>query len=259
MEWNDLRDEIGTNVGAYQNPHDLSASSWTLMRFAEVENTKGDLEWLIRKDGCMHCQDPGCLKACPAPGAIVQYANGIVDFHEENCIGCGYCIAGCPFDIPRISKKDHKAYKCTLCSDRVAVGLEPACIKACPTGALVFGTKEDMKLHAAERVEDLKSRGFENAGLYDPPGVSGTHVMYVLHHADQPHLYNGLPDTPHISGTVRLWKGITKPLALAAMAMAAITGFFHYIRVGPNETDDSDEARAADEMAKTRNSPEKKP
>jgi formate dehydrogenase iron-sulfur subunit len=83
--------------------------------------------------------------------------------------------------------------------------------------------------------------------------------MYVLHHADQPHLYNGLPDTPHISGTVRLWKGVTKPLALAAMAMAAITGFFHYIRVGPNETDDSDEARAADEMAKTRSSPEKRP
>src|ERR1700685_2578487 len=123
MEWNDLRDEIGTNIGQYQNPHDLSASSWTLMRFAEVENSKGDLEWLIRKDGCMHCTDPGCLKACPSPGAIVQYANGIVDFHEENCIGCGYCITGCPFDIPRISKKDKKAYKCTLCSDRVGAGL----------------------------------------------------------------------------------------------------------------------------------------
>src|ERR1700720_2191135 len=249
MEWNDLRDDIGTNVGAYQNPHDLTASSWTLMRFAEVENTKGDLEWLIRKDGCMHCADPGCLKACPAPGAIVQYANGIVDFHEENCIGCGYCIAGCPFDIPRISKKDHKAYKCTLCSDRVAVGLEPACIKACPTGALVFGTKEDMKEHAAGRIEDLKSRGFENAGLYDPQGVGGTHVMYVLHHADQPELYNDLPKDPHISPMVRTWKGFAKPLAVAAMAFTALAGFFHYIGIGPDETDDEDEAKAA-ELAK---------
>ena len=69
------------------------------------------------------------------PGAIVQYTNGIVDFHEENCIGCGYCITGCPFNIPRLSKKDNKVYKCTLCSDRVAVGLEPACVKTCPTGA----------------------------------------------------------------------------------------------------------------------------
>ena len=161
------------------------------MRFTEWENDKGDLEWLIRKDGCMHCEDPGCLKACPAPGAIVQYANGIVDFISENCIGCGYCIKGCPFNIPRVSKVDHKSYKCTLCSDRVTVGREPACVKACPTGAIMFGSKADMTHWAGERVIDLKARGFENAGLYDPPGVSGTHVMYVLHHADRPSLYAG--------------------------------------------------------------------
>ena len=203
----------------------------------------------------MHCADPGCLKACPSPGAIVQYANGIVDFHEENCIGCGYCVTGCPFDIPRISKRDHKAYKCTLCSDRVAVGLEPACIKACPTGALVFGTKDDMKLHAAERIEDLKSRGFENAGLYDPAGVGGTHVMYVLHHADQPQLYSDLPHDPHISPAVRVWKGVTKPFALALMGFTALAGFFHYIRVGPNETDERDEAAARDLASKQEKAP----
>src|ERR1700730_17939888 len=242
-EWNDLRDEIGVNVGVYDNPPDLTENSWTLMRFTEVEED-GNLEWLIRKDGCMHCADPGCLKACPAPGAIVQYSNGIVDFHEENCIGCGDCITGCPFNIPRISKRDHKAYKCTLCSDRVAVGLEPACIKACPTGALVFGTKEDMQQHAAERVEDLKSRGFEQAGLYDPPGVGGTHVMYVLHHADQPQLYAGLAPDPHISSLVGLWKGASKAPALAARAFAALAGFFHFVRVGRNEIDERDEAAA---------------
>ncbi|MDB5979514.1 MAG: formate dehydrogenase alpha subunit, partial [Pseudomonas sp.] len=183
-EWNELRDDVGHNHGTYDNPHDLSAETWTLMRFTEHENTAGNLEWLIRKDGCMHCADPGCLKACPSPGAIIKHANGIVDFDQDHCIGCGYCITGCPFNIPRISQKDHKAYKCTLCSDRVAVGLEPACVKTCPTGAIVFGSKEDMKEHAAERIVDLKSRGFEHAGLYDPSGVGGTHVMYVLHHAD---------------------------------------------------------------------------
>jgi formate dehydrogenase beta subunit len=83
------------------------------MKFFEVEPKEGSLEWLIRKDGCMHCEDPGCLKACPSPGAIVKYANGIVDFISENCIGCGYCVKGCPFDVPRISQKDNKAYKCT--------------------------------------------------------------------------------------------------------------------------------------------------
>lgn len=242
MEWNDLREEVGINEGSYTNPHDLTANSWTLMRFAETEEN-GTLEWLIRKDGCMHCADPGCLKACPSPGAIIQYANGIVDFHEENCIGCGYCIAGCPFDIPRLSKRDSKVYKCTLCSDRVAVGLEPACIKACPTQALVFGSKKDMIEYANERIADLKERGFENAGLYDPPGVGGTHVMYVLHHADKPELYNDLPKDPVISPMVGLWKGIFKPLATAAIFFTALAGFFHYITVGPNETEEEDEEK----------------
>ncbi|CAG2136896.1 formate dehydrogenase subunit beta [Cupriavidus plantarum] len=250
MEWNDLRGDVGVNVGVYDNPADLDEHTWTLMRFSEYENPNGNFEWLIRKDGCMHCEDPGCLKACPSPGAIVQYANGIVDFHEEACIGCGYCVAGCPFNIPRISKTDHKAYKCTLCSDRVAVGQEPACVKTCPTGAIVFGTKTDMIQHAEERIVDLKSRGFDQAGLYDPAGVGGTHVMYVLHHADQPKLYHDLPEDPKISPLVSLWKGIAKPLAVAGMAFAALAGFFHYIRVGPNETGPEDEAAAEDEIVR---------
>jgi formate dehydrogenase iron-sulfur subunit len=240
MEWNDLRDEIGTTTGTYDNPRDLTAQSWTVMRFSEVEVEQGRLEWLIRKDGCMHCEDPGCLKACPAPGAIVQYRNGIVDFHEENCIGCGYCITGCPFDIPRLSKKDGKVYKCTLCSDRVAVGLEPACIKTCPTGALVFGTKGDMIRHAEGRVADLKERGYANAGLYNPQGVGGTHVMYVLQHADQPGLYAGLPKDPDISPLVSLWKGIAKPLMSLGIGLAVFAGFFHFVTAGPKEVEEEE-------------------
>lgn len=201
-EWNDIRDKIGTNVGVYDNPTDLTAKSWTVMRFSEVEEN-GKLEWLIRKDGCMHCADPGCLKACPAEGAIIQYANGIVDFQSEHCIGCGYCIAGCPFNVPRINEEDNRAYKCTLCVDRVEVGQEPACVKTCPTGAIHFGSKESMINLANERVTELQTRGYDNAGLYDPQGVGGTHVMYVLHHADKPNLYHGLPENPEISSTVK--------------------------------------------------------
>jgi formate dehydrogenase iron-sulfur subunit len=250
MEWNDLRDEIGINAGVYDNPPDLSSQSWTVMRYAEYENPKGDLEWLIRKDGCMHCDDPGCLKACPSPGAIVQYANGIVDFQEENCIGCGYCISGCPFDVPRISKKDKKVYKCTLCSDRVAVGLEPACVKACPTGCITFGRKDQLQQDAAERVVELKTLGFDQAGLYDPQGVGGTHVMYVLHHADDPTLYSGLPKEPKISPFVRLWKGAAKPLALGAMAFVALAGFLNMVRGGASETTAADEEAAQREKEK---------
>jgi len=246
MQWNDLRDDVGTNAGTYDNPRDLTPQSWTVMRFSEVETKVAEeskLEWLIRKDGCMHCDDPGCLKACPAPGAIVKYTNGIVDFISENCIGCGNCVTGCPFDVPRISQKDNKAYKCSLCSDRVGVGLEPACVKACPTGAIRFGSKEDMLDYGAERVVDLKERGYQNAGVYDPPGVGGTHVVYVLQHADKPELYHGLPNDPKISPLVALWKGVAKPLALAAMLGAVVAGFFHYVRVGPIEAKEEEDVQ----------------
>jgi formate dehydrogenase iron-sulfur subunit len=235
MQWNDLRDEVGTTTGIYDNPVDLTDQSWTVMRFAEFKNPDGKLEWLIRKDGCMHCEDPGCLKACPSPGAIVKYGNGIVDFNSANCIGCGYCVAGCPFNIPRISKKDNKAYKCTLCSDRVAVGLEPACVKTCPTGAIQFGAKTDMVKRGEKRVGDLKERGYQQAGLYNPAGVGGTHVMYVLQHADKPNLYNDLPLDPKISPWVSLWKGVTKPLLSIGIGLAVLGAFFHYVTRGPKE------------------------
>ncbi|MBS3019278.1 Formate dehydrogenase, nitrate-inducible, iron-sulfur subunit [Comamonas sp. PE63] len=239
-EWNDLRDDVGENFGVYDNPRDLSPESWTLMRFDEYVNEQGKLEWLIRKDGCMHCEDPGCLKACPQPGAIVQYANGIVDFQSEQCIGCGYCVAGCPFNIPRISKKDNKAYKCTLCSDRVAVGQEPACVKTCPTGAIAFGSKDDMLVKAEGRVQEMKTRGFDQAGIYDPQGVGGTHVMYVLHHSDQPELYHKLPKDPKISAVVEGWKGWFKPLAALGFVATLAGAAAHYMATGPNEIDEDD-------------------
>lgn len=245
LEWNNLREEVGFNVGVYDNPHDLTPNTWTLMRFTEWENAEsGNLEWLIRKDGCMHCADPGCLKACPAPGAIVQYNNGIVDFVSENCIGCGYCVKGCPFNIPRISQTDHKAYKCTLCSDRVSVGQAPACAKACPTGAIVFGTKAAMLNYAEGRITDLKSRGFKNAGIYDPPGVGGTHVMYVLHHADRPQLYANLPQNPKISQVVELWKGLTKYTGMAVVGFAAMFAFVHATVARRNEVSRAEDREA---------------
>jgi formate dehydrogenase iron-sulfur subunit len=245
IEWNDTRPEIGENNGSYENPHDLTENMFTLMRFTEWVNPQTDnLEWLIRKDGCMHCAEPGCLEACPAPGAIVQYSNGIVDFVHENCIGCGNCVKGCPFNIPRISKVDHTAYKCTLCSDRIAVGQGPACAKACPTHAIVFGTKDEMTAHAEERIKDLKSRGYDQAGLYDPPGVGGTHVMYVLHHADRPELYSGLARDPHISPIVKAWKGVTKYAGLAVMGVAVAAGVVHHVLTGANRVAAEDEAAA---------------
>lgn len=248
-EWNELSPAIEENVGVYQNPHDLTENAFTLMRFTEWVNPETEqLEWLIRKDGCMHCTDPGCLKACPAPGAIVQYSNGVVDFNHDKCIGCGYCIKGCPFNIPRVSKVDHKAYKCTLCSDRLAVGQIPACAKSCPTEAISFGLKEEMKAQAQVRIKDLNERGFKNAGLYDPEGVGGTHVMYVLHHADQPHIYADLPDAPRISPIVKTWKGINKWFGLGAIGAAIIGTGLHALFIGSSSVKKRDEEEAKEAL-----------
>ncbi|APC11092.1 MULTISPECIES: formate dehydrogenase subunit beta [Providencia] len=241
-EWNDIRDEVGHCVGVYDNPTDLSAKSWTVMRFSETSEN-GKLEWLIRKDGCMHCADPGCLKSCPSAGAIIQYSNGIVDFQSEHCIGCGYCIAGCPFNVPRLNPKDNRVYKCTLCVDRVSVGQEPACVKTCPTGAIRFGTKREMLEYGEERVTKLKNRGYAQAGIYDPEGVGGTHVVYVLHHADKPQLYHDLPKDPQIDTPINLWQSVLKPLSVAGFIATFAGLIFHYVGIGPNKEVSDDEEK----------------
>jgi len=234
QEWNDLQSEETSQFGTYQTLPDLTANFWNLIRFNEHEED-GQFAWLMRKDQCMHCEDPGCLKACPAPGAIVQYNNGIVDFNQANCIGCGFCISGCPFDVPRINAKSGKVYKCTLCSDRVSIGLEPACIKACPTGCLQFGTKGNLLDIAEKRVEQLKGLGFKNAAVYDPPGVGGTHVITVLAYGDRPELYGGLPKNPKVPLYLGFMKSVLKPIGNFLMLLGVVGAFAHFMRYGKRE------------------------
>ncbi|MGZ6071485.1 MAG: formate dehydrogenase subunit beta [Myxococcaceae bacterium] len=231
QEWNDLPTVRTQTSGTYQTLPSLHAEFWNLIRFEEVE-VEGNFSWLMRKDQCMHCADPGCLRACPAPGAIVQYTNGIIDVNQEQCIGCRLCETGCPFNVPRFSEKTGKMSKCTLCIDRTTVGLEPACVKSCPTGCLHYGTKEDMVALGKERVSQLKARGFATAGLYDPPGVGGTNVVTVLKYADKPELY-GLPANPTVPATVRFSKGPLRWFGLVAMGAVILGLAGHYLRFGP--------------------------
>jgi formate dehydrogenase beta subunit len=236
QEWNDQEFSLGTFGGSYQTMPGLTSNFWNLIHFNEFERD-GKLSWLMAKYQCMHCIDPGCLQACPAPGAIVKLDNGTVDFVHDHCIGCGYCITGCPFDVPRLSPKNKKVYKCTLCSDRTAVGLEPACIKACPTNCLSFGRREDLLQKAEARAEELRAEGIQHAGVYNPAGVGGTNVVYVLAHADQPEAY-GLPRDPQIPWTVWLWKGPLKWLGNLVFLGAILGTFLHYLRYGPRRIHD---------------------
>ncbi len=244
QEWNDLPPEVTSQDGTYQTLPALTANFWNLIKFNEHEDDGGSLHWLMRKDQCMHCAEPGCLIACPAPGAIVQYVNGIVDFQQDHCIGCGYCITGCPFDVPKFNARTGRVYKCTLCTDRVSAGLQPACIKACPTSCLQFGTKDDMLEVAQARVEQLKANGFEHATVYDPPGVGGTGVITVLAHGDRPDLY-GLPADPRVPAAVWLWKGPLKWLGNLAMLGGLTAVAVHYVRFG-RKSHGGDDQRAGD-------------
>jgi len=233
QEWNDLHIVPTEQVGTYQTMPSLDANYWNLIEFREVE-ADGNFAWLMRKDQCMHCADPGCLRACPAPGAIVQYENGIVDVNPEACIGCKMCQTGCPFDVPRFSARTDKMAKCTLCVDRVQVGLEPACVKACPTGCLHFGNKVDMLALADSRIDQLKQSGFARAAVYDPPGVGGTGVITILAHGDHTEWY-GLPRDPHVPTGVRFWKNVLRPVGVITFAAAFFAMVGHYLAFGPKK------------------------
>src|SRR5262249_5834242 len=233
VEWNKYPFRETTFDNTYQTMPSTEWNYWNLIKFNEHQRGDGTLMWLMRKDQCMHCADPGCLLACPADGAIVQYTNGIVDFNQEHCIGCQYCLTGCPFNIPKFNSATRKVYKCTLCSDRVGAGLEPACIKACPTGCLRFGSKEAMPFQAHQRGDQLKGHtSWTNAGVYDPEGVHGTHVIYVLGDPRDPEKYGGLPANPTVPIFVRLWKGPLKWLGGFGIIAGVLGVFMHRVRYG---------------------------
>jgi formate dehydrogenase iron-sulfur subunit len=248
-EWNDLEAEETSNFGSYQSHEDLTPQTWDLMRFNEVDLEEDGIAWLIRKDSCLHCEEPGCLEACPAPGAIVQYENGIVDFDQEKCIGCQYCVSGCPFDIPRFDRETKKVYKCTMCVDRISNGMEPACVKACPTGSIKFGTKEEMTAYGNEKVEKLNQRGFDNALLYDPSGVKGVHMMYVVPRGEMLGEY-GLPENPTVTANTSffgLMSGLRK-LGSFSIWAGLIGSAVFFLRTGrrfpPGEEKAVEHARA---------------
>ncbi len=243
-EWNELKVEPTANFGSYQSHVDLSSDTWLLMRFKEID-VNGSVQWLIKKDACHHCEEPGCLYACSAPGAIVQYENGIVDFNQENCIGCQYCVAGCPFDIPRFSPETRRVYKCNMCIDRVEAGLEPACVKTCPTNAISWGTKEDMLSLAERKVEGLKARGLEHAMVYNPSGVGGTHMMYVIPHGDRLEDYE-LPNNPVAKpGAIAGLTGLKK-IGASLFGFGLLSAVLHYLALGPERPIEDEGAGDAD-------------
>jgi formate dehydrogenase iron-sulfur subunit len=150
----------------------------------------------MMSDVCKHCVQAGCLEVCPT-GAIIRTEFDTVVIQSDTCNGCRACIAACPFGVIGMNPVADVAQKCTLCYDRLQVGMEPACSKACPTDSIRFGTISELKQMAEARVQQLHQLGERRAYLYgaDDKFLGGLNSFYLL--VDRPEVY-GLPTAPRI-------------------------------------------------------------
>lgn len=225
-QWNELPATRTKNTGSYQNPPDLQWNTWTLIRFQEHEDRSGNVKWLFRKDGCMHCTDAGCAKVCPTE-ALYHTEFGNVSLNVDKCIGCKACLFACPFGVPKFNEATNKIYKCDLCYTRLQGNQLPSCVLSCPTGALQIGAKEDMLKKAYKRVKELGG----DASVYGDKFVDGTHVVYVL--PEKAEVYDHLPKDPKIPLQIIVWKEFLKPAGLLVAGAVVAGAFLHYITHGP--------------------------
>ena len=208
-----------------QNPPDLMPSSYNIIRYSEVPSEANPVRWLFVSRRCMHCDDAGCMKICPAPGALYRTKEGAVAFDREKCIGCKLCVAGCPFDVPRYDA-DNKVSKCHLCYDRIAEGLQPACTKTCPTGALKFGDRDKL-------IESAKKAGY--AKIYGEADLGGLGSLFAF--KDAPQVY-GMNESPAIPESVIFWHNVLKPLAVIGLGGAVAGALIHYAVIGPHKDEE---------------------
>src|ERR671921_2303054 len=176
-----------------------------------------DVRWLMSSDVCKHCTHAACLDVCPT-GALFRTEFGTVVVQEDVCNGCGYCIPACPYGVIDQRKDDGRAWKCTLCYDRLGVGVKPACAKACPTESIQFGVLDELRERADARLAQLHDAGVADARLYGrnpDDGVGGDGAFFLL--LDEPEVY-GLPPDPVV--TTRDLPAMWRHAGMAALALA---------------------------------------
>jgi formate dehydrogenase iron-sulfur subunit len=237
-EWNHVpEDGLALSGMSYDNSRVLGADTWRHVAFIEqrkpvaaqvagVSHDGGDpaghhLRWLMASDVCKHCTHAACLDVCPT-GALFRTEFGTVVVQEDVCNGCKYCIAACPYGVIDQREGDGRAWKCTLCYDRLSVGMEPACAKACPTDSIQFGPLEELRARAERRVVQLKEAGVSDARLYGErpdDGVGGDGAFFLL--LDEPEVY-GLPPDPVVTTAdlPAMWRHVS----LAAGGLLAAAG-----------------------------------
>lgn len=204
----------------YDAPSDLTKETWTVIKVKQA-SLIGNNELLFRKYQCMHCTKAACVDVCPT-GALTHNELGFVNYDKEKCSGCGYCTQYCPFSIPRLGGSQLSGTeimgKCDFCADRVASGKWTACSEACPTGALVFGDREELVVKGQQRLSQVQMF-YPKATFYGESELGGLHVMYVL--KDTPSVYD-LPENPKYPENAMVWQDIVKPLGYGAVGLVAL-------------------------------------
>ncbi|WP_433360996.1 4Fe-4S dicluster domain-containing protein [Actinoplanes sp. CA-142083] len=238
-EWNAIPDDGFDLLGqSYDNTGGLSANTWRHVAFieqpatsepvflgmpgtelpgADPEAERTDFRWLMMSNVCKHCTHAACLDVCPT-GSLFRTEFGTVVVQEDICNGCGYCVTACPYGVIDRREGDGRAWKCTLCYDRIGDGLTPACAQACPTQSIQYGELSELRIRAEERVEKLQAEGVSSAKLYghsDDDGVGGDGAFFLL--LDEPEVY-GLPPDPVV--TTKDLPDMWKRAGMAALTMA---------------------------------------
>ncbi|MEV5518171.1 4Fe-4S dicluster domain-containing protein [Streptomyces flaveolus] len=216
----------GREPGAGHGDVDVFAAARGLGALPSSPGPDGrtELRWLMASDVCKHCTHAACLDVCPT-GSLFRTEFGTVVVQEDICNGCGYCVPACPYGVIDQREGDGRAWKCTLCYDRLGVGMEPACAKACPTDSIQFGPLEELRERAASRVARLHAAGVTDARLYgESPddGVGGDGAFFLL--LDEPEVY-GLPPDPVVTtrDLPSMWRHAA--MAAASLAALAVAGF----------------------------------
>jgi formate dehydrogenase iron-sulfur subunit len=204
-QWHNLPAEATTNRGTFQNPPDLSFTTYKLVRMREAE-IDGRLKWLFFPEQCRHCLEPPCLETAMDESAIYQdeKTGAVIYTANTKALITDDIIASCPYNIPR-QAADGTLAKCDMCNDRVTNGLLPACVQTCPTGTMNFGARDEM-LALAETRLGVVSQTHAGAQLVDADSVN---VIYLI--AETPEEYG-----ENIIASAGM-RGITRSLALRRM------------------------------------------
>jgi formate dehydrogenase iron-sulfur subunit len=206
--------------GIYDNPFRLSSKTLTLIKYKEIEDN-GNKETIYCKYQCMHCEHPACAAACPV-GALQKTPEGPVTYDKGRCIGCRYCMVACPFGVPTFDwdKALPWIHKCTFCADRQKQGLLPACVEACPVGALKFGEREELITEARQRIAAAPDKYVNH--IYGENEVGGTSWLYLSPVPFEQLAFPDLGTTPVTVDVQRAMGAVPSVLLGVAVAMTGV-------------------------------------